>query len=120
LIYNSSDALDKIRYESLTDSSKLDSGKDLEIKIVPNKNDHTLTVMDTSVEKFSSFYLYTNLTVLFFFSGVGMIKADLVTLAKSGTKAWKPFSGADISMICQFGVGFLLCLPGCRQGDSSF
>ncbi|EFX60989.1 hypothetical protein DAPPUDRAFT_70250, partial [Daphnia pulex] len=78
LIYNSSDALDKIRYESLTDSSKLDSGKDLEIKIVPNKNDHTLTLMDTSVEKFSSSYLYMNLTVLFLFSGIGMIKSDLV------------------------------------------
>jgi molecular chaperone HtpG len=92
LIYNSSDALDKIRYESLTDSSKLDSGKDLEIKIVPNKNDHTLTLMDTSVEKFSSSYLYMNLNVLFLFSGIGMIKADLVnnlgTIAKSGTKAY--------------------------------
>ncbi len=47
LISNSSDALDKIRYESLTDPSKLDSGKDLEIKIVPNKNDRTLTLSDT-------------------------------------------------------------------------
>lgn len=47
LISNSSDALDKIRYESLTDPSKLDSGKDLEIRIVPNKNDRTLTLMDT-------------------------------------------------------------------------
>ena len=47
LISNSSDALDKIRYESLTDPSKLDSGKDLEIKIVPNKNDRTLTLVDT-------------------------------------------------------------------------
>ena len=47
LISNSSDALDKIRYESLTDPSKLDSGKELFIKIVPNKNDRTLTLIDT-------------------------------------------------------------------------
>lgn len=47
LISNSSDALDKIRYESLTDPSKLDSGKDLEIRIIPNKNDRTLTLCDT-------------------------------------------------------------------------
>ena len=47
IISNSSDALDKIRYESLTDPAKLDSGKDLGIKIVPNKNDRTLTLMDT-------------------------------------------------------------------------
>ncbi|TOF72286.1 hypothetical protein CGJ15_27600, partial [Vibrio parahaemolyticus] len=57
LISNSSDALDKIRYESLTDPSKLDSGKELFIKLVPNKNDRTLTIID---------------------SGIGMTKADLV------------------------------------------
>lgn len=39
-------ALDKIRYESLTDPSKLDSGKELFIKIIPNKNDRTLTIID--------------------------------------------------------------------------
>lgn len=49
LVSNSSDALDKIRYESLTDPSKLESGKDLEIKIIPNVEEKTLTIIDTYV-----------------------------------------------------------------------
>ena len=47
LISNSSDALDKIRYESLTDPSKLVSGKDLHIKMEQNNENNTFTILDT-------------------------------------------------------------------------
>ena len=49
IISNSSDALDKIRYEALSDPSKLDTGKDLRVDIIPDKANKTLTIQDTGI-----------------------------------------------------------------------
>lgn len=94
LISNASDAIDKIRFESLTKPELLEEDSDFEIFIVPDETTHTLTISD---------------------NGIGMTYNEVVdhigTIAKSGTKAFleklkEKESSADNELIGQFGVGF--------------
>merc|ERR1711988_1171936 len=93
LISNASDALDKIRFLSLSEDGILGEGenKKLEIRISFDKEKRVLTLRDR---------------------GVGMTKQDLIqnlgTVARSGTTQFVEAvaSGADTNLIGQFGVGF--------------
>ncbi|KAF9167132.1 hypothetical protein DFQ26_005744 [Actinomortierella ambigua] len=93
LISNGSDALDKIRFKSLTDPSALDSNPSLNVTIAAHKNERVLTITD---------------------SGIGMTKQDLQnnlgTIAKSGTSefldALAENSSESVDLIGKFGVGF--------------
>ena len=91
LISNASDAIDKLYYRSLTDKTVKVKKDDLEIWIIPNKEERTMTITD---------------------NGCGMTKEELEenlgTIAKSGSELFKENNEKkkDISIIGQFGVGF--------------
>ena len=91
LISNSSDAIDKVYYKTLTDDALTFNRADYYIKITPNKDARTLTIKDT---------------------GIGMTKEELEenlgTIAKSGSLAFKDETEMeeDFDIIGQFGVGF--------------
>lgn len=94
LISNASDAIDKIRFESLTKHELLEGDSAWKIKLVADKTAGTLTISD---------------------NGIGMTHAEVIdnlgTVAKSGTKAFlEALQQADAKdrpeLIGQFGVGF--------------
>jgi molecular chaperone HtpG len=94
LISNASDAIDKIRVQSLTNHDLLEGDPDFEITLVADEKANTLTLTD---------------------NGIGMTYDEVVenigTIAKSGTKSFleklKEAGGAaDSELIGQFGVGF--------------
>jgi molecular chaperone HtpG len=94
LISNASDAIDKIRFQSLTDNDLLEGDSDFEIFIVPDEGTNTLTISD---------------------NGMGMTYAEVIenigTIAKSGTKSFleklkDKETVTDTELIGQFGVGF--------------
>jgi len=93
LVSNAADALDKLRFLSISNPSLLPADTELRIDIAANDETKILTIED---------------------NGVGMNKEDLVqnlgTIARSGTKSFmQSISGdakRDVNLIGQFGVGF--------------
>ena len=91
LISNASDATRKLYYESLTNKNIKVKKKDLEIRLIPNRDNRTLTIVD---------------------NGIGMneeeLENNLGTIAKSGSLLFKEKMTDDkaTAIIGQFGVGF--------------
>ena len=93
LISNASDAVDKLYFKSLTDTSIAVSKDDLSIDVAFDKDARTITVSDT---------------------GIGMtrdeLETNLGTIAHSGSLEFKTENaekqGEDVDIIGQFGVGF--------------
>lgn len=94
LVSNASDAIDKLRYLSLTDKTVVEDGGEFEIRIIPDKAAGTLTVRD---------------------NGIGMSKDEIVealgTIAYSGTREFlaalqNAQTKDNPELIGQFGVGF--------------
>jgi len=91
MISNASDAIDKLYFKTLTDTSIGLKKEDFAIQIIPDKEARTLTVSD---------------------NGIGMTEEDLEnclgTIANSGSFAFKKDNdiGEDVDIIGQFGVGF--------------
>ncbi|HEX3150674.1 MAG TPA: molecular chaperone HtpG [Gemmataceae bacterium] len=94
LISNASDAINKIKFDSLAHEERLEGNKDWKIKLTPNQEGMTLTISD---------------------NGIGMNRDTIVdhlgTIAKSGTKAFlesvrQQDGSIRPDLIGQFGVGF--------------
>ncbi len=92
LISNASDALDKLKYWTLTNPQLKKSNSPYQITITPNKDDNTLIISD---------------------NGIGMNRDDLInhigTIAKSGTAEFlqnAKDNASAVDLIGQFGVGF--------------
>ncbi len=91
VISNASDAIDKLYFKSLTDTSVGMNKSDFAINIAVDKDKRTLTISD---------------------NGIGMTEEDLEnnlgTIANSGSFAFKKDNdlGDDVDIIGQFGVGF--------------
>jgi molecular chaperone HtpG len=93
LVSNASDALDKLRFRSVTEPELLEGTSELEIHLLPDSEKGTLTIEDT---------------------GIGMTHDELVknlgTIAHSGSREFLELVAQrgqkDVNLIGQFGVGF--------------